>query len=74
MATSEYELWDIKTANMLFYATEREKMVEMLQLLFEENRLSPHLDDLGLLVYSAEDTTKTYDGVEAIEKWLTDNE
>ena len=70
----EYELWDVPSSTLIFSTTESVKMVEVLQLLFDENRLTTALDDLYLAVYSASDETRIYEGIEEIEAWLSQNE
>ena len=74
MSGTAYELWDRESANLLHYEENHDKMVEMVQRLFNENRLSSRLDELALMVYNAEDETKTYTGAEEIESWLSENE
>lgn len=71
MSTTEYELWDIPSSSMIYFTAELHEMVDVLRKLFEDNRMSLHLDSLSLGVYNAEDEGKTFNGAEEIEAWLS---
>ena len=70
----EYELWDIEHGEQLLSGFDTEKLVELLQIMFETDSVLMKLDSLELVVYTPESEVEYFTGVENIEEWLSRHE